>query len=171
MIRFVETTTIDAPIQRCFDLSRSVEVHLLSNIHCGEQAIALGGRTSGLIGLHEQVTWRAKHFGIRQKLTSKITAMKPPSYLQVTMVRGIFRFMQAEHLFESLESGATGMKDVFSMAAPLPLLGPLAETLFLRTYMLALLRERNAVIKRVAESSEWEQYLSSSSQRRKNALL
>jgi hypothetical protein len=27
--------------------------------------------------------------------------------------------------------------------------------------MLALLRERNAVIKRVAESSEWEKYLAS----------
>lgn len=51
------------------------------------------------------------------------------------------------------------MKDLFSIAAPLPLLGPLAETLFLRRYMLSLLRERNAVIKRVAESDKWKQYL------------
>ena len=165
MIRLQETTQIDAPIQRCFDLSRSVEVH------SGEQAVALGGKTSGLVGLYEQVTWRAKHFGIWQNLTSKTTTMKPPFYFQVTMVRGIFRFMQADHLFESLESGGTEMKDVFSIAAPLPLLGPLAETLFLRRYMLALLRERNAVIKRVAESSEWEQYLPGTSQRRKNAPL
>jgi hypothetical protein len=63
------------------------------------------------------------------------------------------------------------MKDVFSIAAPLPLLGPLAEALFLRHYMLALLRERNAVIKRVAESSEWEQYLPVASQQRENARL
>jgi hypothetical protein len=171
MIRLQETTQIDAPIQRCFDLSRSVEVHLQSNVHSGEQAVALGGKISGLVGLHEQVTWRAKHFGIWQNLTSETTAMKPPFYFQVTMVRGIFRFMQADHLFESLESGGTEMKDVFSIAAPLPLLGPLAEILFLRRYMLALLRERNAVIKRVAESSEWEQYLPGTSQRRKNAPL
>ena len=87
------------------------------------------------------------------------------------MIRGIFRFMQADHLFESLESGGTEMKDVFSIAAPLPLLGPIAEALFLRRYMLALLRERNTVIKRVAESSEWEQYLPSTPQRRTDAPL
>jgi len=159
MIRLEETTLIDAPIQRCFDLSRSVEVHLLSNIHWGEQALAVGGITSGLAGLSEQVTWRAKHFGVWQNLTSKTTALESPFYFQVTMVRGIFRFMQADHLFQTLPSGTTEMKDVFSIAAPLPLLGPLAEVLFLRRYMLALLRERNAVIKRVAESREWEKYL------------
>src|SRR5882757_2577944 len=118
MIRLEETTLIDAPIQRCFDLSRSVEVHLLSDIHWGEQALAVGGITSGLVGLSEQVTWRAKHFGVWQNLTSKMTALESPSYFQVTMVRGIFRFMQAEHLFQTLPSGATEMKDVFSIAAP-----------------------------------------------------
>ena len=160
MIRLEESTIIEAPIERCFDLSRSVEVHLLSNVHSGEQALVVGGVASGLVGLSEEVTWRAKHFGIWQNLTTRITAMESPSYFQATMVRGIFRFMQADHIFESLESGATEMKDVFSIVAPLPLLGPVAEALFLRRYMLALLRERNTVIKRVAESSEWEQYLS-----------
>ena len=63
MIRLEETTIIEAPIERCFDLSRSVEVHLLSNVHSGEQALAVGGVTSGLVGLSEEVTWRAKHFG------------------------------------------------------------------------------------------------------------
>ncbi len=171
MIRIEESTIIEAPIERCFDLSRSVEVHLLSNVHSGEQPLAVGGVTSGLVGLSEEVTWRAKHFGIWQTLTSKVTAMESPRYFQVTMVSGIFRFMQADHLFESLESGGTEMKDVFSIAAPLPLLGPLAEALLLRSYMLALLRERNAVIKRVAESSEWEQYLPDTSQRSKDAAL
>lgn len=161
MIRLEETTLIDAPIQRCFDLSRSVEAHLLSNIHCGEQALATGGITSGLASLSEEVTWRAKHFGVWQNLTSKMTALESPFYFQVTMVRGIFRFMQADHLFQTLPSGATEMKDVFSIAAPLPLLGPLAEALFLRRYMLDLLRERNTVIKRVAECGEWEKYLPS----------
>ena len=159
MIRLEELTTINAPIQRCFDLSRSVEVHLLANVHSGEQAIALGGVTSGLVGFSEQVTWRAKHFGIWQELTSKTTALESPTYFQVTMVRGIFRFMQADHLFQTLPSGVTEMKDVFSITAPLPLLGRLAEALFLRRYMLNLLRERNAVIKRLAESSEWKKYL------------
>ena len=159
MIQFQEVTVIHAPIERCFDVSRSVEVHLLSNVHSGEQALASGGVTTGLVGLNEEVTWRARHFGFWQALTSRTTALDAPTFFQVTMVNGIFRSMQADHLFRSLPSGATEMKDLFSIAAPLPLLGPLAETLFLRRYMLSLLRERNAVIKRVAESDEWKQYL------------
>jgi hypothetical protein len=77
------------------------------------------------------------------------------------MIQGIFRSMQADHLFRTLPSGATEMKDIFAIAAPLPFLGPLAEALFLRRYMLALVRERNAVIKQIAESSDWRHYLPS----------
>jgi hypothetical protein len=159
MIRLDQTTIIHAPIDRCFDLSRSVEVHLLANIHSGEQAIAAGGVTSGLVGLGQQVTWRARHFYLRQDLTSETTALQAPAHFQITMIRGIFRFMQADHWFKTLPSGATEMRDDFRVAAPLPLLGKIAEVLFLRRYMLALLRERNAVIKQVAESREWRKYL------------
>ena len=86
-------------------------------------------------------------------LTSETSALDAPAYFQVTTIRGIFRSMQADHWFRTLPSGATQMRDDFRVAAPLPLLGPL-EVLFLRRYMLALLRERNAVIKQVAESDE-----------------
>lgn len=66
MVTLEEFTVIRAPIERCFDLARSVEVHLAGNIHYGEAAMATAGVTSGLIGLGEHVTWRAKHFGIWQ---------------------------------------------------------------------------------------------------------
>ena len=159
MIRLEEITIINAPIDRCFDLARSIEVHLVANIHSGEQALVVGGITSGLPELSERVTWRAKHFGVWQNLTSEYTAMQPPTYFQATMVKGIFRSMQADHYFRTLPSGATEMKDLFLVAAPLPVLGPLAEALFLRRYMLSLLRERNAVIKQIAESNYWQRYL------------
>jgi hypothetical protein len=159
MIHFEEITFIDAPIDRVFDLSRSIEVHLLANVHENEQALAVGGLTTGLIGPGEQVTWRAKHFGLWHELTSKATVVRPPTYLQVTMVKGIFRFMQADHLFRDLPSGGTELKDKFAIAAPLPILGPIAQALFLRRYMIALNRERNAVIKQIAESDDWRHYL------------
>jgi ligand-binding SRPBCC domain-containing protein len=159
MIHFEETTLINAPIERVFDLSRSVEVHLLANVHENEQALATGGVTTGLIGLEEQVTWRAKHFGMWHDLTSKATAVEPPTYFQVTMVKGIFRSMQADHVLRSLPSGATELRDIFTIAAPFPILGTIAEALFLRRYMIALNRERNAVIKQLAESDDWQRYL------------
>jgi hypothetical protein len=159
MIRFEETTLIAAPIDRVFDLSRSVEVHLLANIHGNEQALAIGGVTTGLVDLGQQVTWRAKHFGFWHNLTSETTALEAPTYFQVTMVKGIFRFMQAGHRLRSLPSGVTELKDIFAIAAPLPILGPIAEALVLRRYMMKLNRERNSVIKQLAESDDWQRYL------------
>jgi hypothetical protein len=159
MIRFEEITFIYAPIDRVFDLSRSVEVHLLANVHSNEQARAIGGVATGLVALGQQVTWRAKHFGFWHNLTSETTAMDAPTYFQVTMVKGIFRFMQADHRLRRLPSGVTELKDIFAIAAPLPILGPIAEALFLRRYMMALNRERNAVIKQLAESDDWQRYL------------
>ena len=158
-MKLEEVTLIAAPIELCFDLARSVDVHVLGNKHWGEEAVALSGMTSGLIGLGERVTWQARHFGVRQRLTSEITALDRPCYFQDTMVNGAFKFMQHEHHFRVLEDGRTEMSDVFCFAAPLPMLGRIAEVFVLRRYMAALLHERNLVIKRVAETEEWRQYL------------
>jgi ligand-binding SRPBCC domain-containing protein len=159
MLHLEELTTIQAPIERCFDLARSVEVHLAGNEHWGEQAVATAGVTSGLIGLAQQVTWRAKHFGVWQTLTSKITKFESPFYFQDAMLKGAFRWMEHDHYFRVLATGGTEMKDVFRFAAPLPVLGRVAEVLFLRRYMQVLLHERNVVIQQIAESDEWRKYL------------
>ena len=121
--------------------------------------MAMAGITSGLIGMGQRVTWRAKHFGVWQSLTSEITAMDRPAYFQDAMIRGAFRSMKHDHFFRPLTSEQTEMKDVFHFEAPLAVLGWLAEITFLRRYMQALLRERNAVLKQIAESSEWQAYL------------
>ncbi len=162
MIELFETTRIDAPVQRAFDLSRSIEVHLQGNVHFGEQATA--GICSGLIGPGERVTWRARHLGVRQSLTSEITAWDPPVYFQDTMVRGAFRSMQHDHYFLALpvpEGAAprTEMRDVFRFAAPLGPLGWLAEQAVLRRYMRALLHERNEVIRQIAADGTWRKYV------------
>ena len=98
MVKLVEVTVIHAPIERCFDLARSVEVHLAGNVHSGEAAVAIhsdyAAITSGLVGLAQRVTWRAKHFGVWHTLTSEITAMDQPSYFQDTMIHGPFRSIQ-----------------------------------------------------------------------------
>jgi ligand-binding SRPBCC domain-containing protein len=159
VVTLEELTSIRAPIERCFDLARSVEAHLAGNRHWGEAAVAMGGVTSGLIGLGERVTWRARHFGVRQTLTTEITAMERPGYFQDTMIRGAFRSMNHDHYFRSLSPDETEMRDVFRFAAPLGILGRVAEFAVLRRYMRSLLCERNAVIREIAESTVWRQYL------------
>jgi hypothetical protein len=104
------------------------------------------------------VTWRAKHFGFWHQLTSEITAAERPAWFQDAMVDGIFRWMKHDHFFRAVGAGETEMKDVFCFAAPLPVLGRVAEVTFLGSYMRALLSERNAALKRIAESEEWRRY-------------
>jgi ligand-binding SRPBCC domain-containing protein len=161
LIVLEEVTLISAPLARCFDLARSVEVHLAGNTHFSEEAVAEAGANSGLLTLGDKVTWRARHFFIRQRLTSQITAFDPPVYFQDTMLRGAFHSMQHDHYFRTLPNATTEMRDIFRFAAPIPILGLIAERLILRRYMQALLHERNAVIKQIAESptQDWQQYL------------
>lgn len=73
-------TKIKSSIEICFDLSRSMDLHQISTAKTNEKAIA--GKTSGLINPGEYVTWRAKHFGITQNLTSKITAFNKPFHFK-----------------------------------------------------------------------------------------
>lgn len=149
-------TSIDAPIERVFDLSRSIDLHKISTKHTNEEAIA--GVTTGLIKMNETVTWRAKHFGIYQKLSSKITAFERPTYFVDEMVKGIFKCFKHEHLFKEI-GGQTLMTDIFDYESPLGILGKIADTLFLKNYMRRLLAIRNETIKDFAESDKWKQVL------------
>ncbi len=145
----VLVTTINAPIQIVFDCARSVDIHLLSTAKTNEKAIA--GRTSGLCELGDEITWRAKHFGIYQNLTSKITKFKAPFYFRDAMVKGAFSFFKHDHFFEE-NNGITIMKDVFQYGVPYGIFGRLFNAVVLKKYMYNLLNTRNLVIKEVCEN-------------------
>ena len=144
------TTTIDASVEAVFDLSRSVDIHVASTKQTREEVVA--GRTTGLLELGESVTWRARHFGIRQSLTSKITVLERPHLFVDEMVTGAFRSFRHEHHFRAV-GPATEMKDVFVFECPLGALGRLVDRLVLTRYMTRFLVERNRVLKATAERS------------------
>lgn len=151
-------TLILAPKERCFDLSRSVELHLASTSDTGERAVA--GVTSGLLHAGDEVTWSARHFGVRQKLTSRITAFERPGHFRDSMVTGAFRRFDHDHFFEA-KGDATEMRDVFDFESPLGPLGRIADALVLTRYLRGFLERRNEVIKRAAESDGWRALLPS----------
>lgn len=133
----------------------------MGNVHWGEAAVAEAGVTAGLVGMGQRVTWRAKHFGVWQRLTSEITAMSRPAYFEDRMTRGVFQSLKHGHFFRFLSPEETEMRGVFCFAAPMGILGRLAELVVLRRYMRALLRERITAIQEIAESSAWRNYLPS----------
>jgi ligand-binding SRPBCC domain-containing protein len=151
------TLHIAAPIERCFDLSRSIDLHQHSLGPSGDRVVS--GVMSALLGMGESVTWETTHFGIKQRLTSRITEYGRPRHFRDSMVAGSFRRFDHEHHFEADRRCGTVVRDVFDFEAPLGMLGRLAEMAFLTRYMRRLLAERNAVLKRVAESEEWRAYL------------
>ena len=158
MPRIEIQTEIKANIRVVFDLARSIDLHKVSTEKTNEEAIS--GKVSGLIGLGESVTWRAKHFGIYQKLTSKVTDFDMPNYFVDEMVKGAFASFRHEHHFREMEKG-TLMIDVFQYRSPLGFIGQIADKLFLENYMKKFLSERNQVIKEIAESDRWKAILNS----------
>ena len=152
---FLETH-IEAPIEICFNLARSVDLHKISLEHTNEKAIA--GKTSGLIEKGEFVTWQAKHFRANQQLTVKITEMNPPDYFCDEMTKGAFKSMRHEHYFER-NANATLMTDRFTYEVPFSIFGGIFDSLILENYMKRLLQSRNRTIKRIAESGEWKKIL------------
>jgi len=150
-------TEIKADINIVFDLSRSIDLHKISTEKTNEDAIA--GKTNGLIGMGESVTWLAKHFGIYQKLTSQITEFDKPNYFADEMVNGAFAEFKHEHHFRELDNGTALMTDFFDYKSPFGILGKLADKLFLKKYMTELLSERNSIVKEFAESGKGKELL------------
>jgi ligand-binding SRPBCC domain-containing protein len=150
------TTIINAPIGRCFDLARSIDLHKLSTEGTEEEAVA--GVTSGLIGKNQEVTWRARHFGIIQTLSSRITEFERPYYFRDEMIRGAFKSITHDHIFSELDS-STVMEDKFCFESPGWILGGLVNSLILTSYLRSVLAKRNQVIKTIAESNDWQKIL------------
>ncbi len=149
-------TEINAPIERVFDLARCIDLHAGSMSKKKEKAVA--GITEGLLNKDETVTWEAVHFGIKQKLTSKITIFERPHHFRDSMVKGTFKRFDHDHFFE-VKNSQTIMRDVFDYHSPLGFLGSIADAFFLENYMTKLLESRNALIKTVAESDDWRKYI------------
>ena len=143
-------TFIEAPPERCFDLSLSVLLHLESAAETGERVI--NGREAGLFEAGDRVTWEARHLGIRKRLSVEITAVDRPRSFRDEMTRGPFRYMGHDHRFEARDG--TLMVDAFEVA-----MFPLFDALVLRPHLRRFLVIRNDTIKRVAEGDDWARFL------------
>ncbi|MEN8699744.1 SRPBCC family protein [Bacillus infantis] len=139
---------IKAPIEVCFDLARSVEVHTQTTSRTQERAVE--GVTSGLLEEGDTVTWEAMHLGIRQRLTAKVTEMKRPFQFVDIMVKGAFKSFVHTHEFVEKAEG-TVMIDTFQYKSPFGLLGIAADKLFLERYMREFIESRAEGLKELAE--------------------
>ena len=141
-----------APAARIFDLARSIDAHVASTPGTEERPVPGRdgrGKTTGLLELGDEVTWRARHFGVMQELTSRITAFDRPRHFRDAMVRGAFRRFDHDHFFAP-DGEITRCRDVFAFEAPLGPLGWVAERLFLERYMRRFLEARIRILQHLA---------------------
>lgn len=151
------TTFIAAPQERVFDLSRSVALHKSSMKEHDEKIV--DGIMSGLMNLNDTVTWTAKHLFKQRRLKIKITKFQSPEYFTDEQEAGDFKMMKHEHYFKPIENG-TIMIDQFHFETAHGFIGKLINNIYLEKYLTRLLKERNKMIKEVAEGNLWKQYLS-----------
>ncbi len=147
------TTFIAAPIERVFDLARSIDLHKKSMAHTREEAVA--GVTTGLVNLNDTVTWKGKHLGKTRIFKSRITALQKPVLFSDEMAEGDFKSFHHEHHFKQVENG-TIMIDIMKFEAPYRNLGKLFCKLYLTNYMRKMIEMRNRVIREYAEGDKWK---------------
>jgi len=150
-------TLILASAPRCFDLARSVDAHVQSAAASRERAVA--GRTSGLLELDDEVTWEGRHFGLRQRLTSRITVFQRPSFFQDRMTRGAFKSLEHDHCFVDADSGGTMMIDTMRFQAPGGIFARPIEKYVLGPYLRRFLEQRGQTLKQMAESENWKWFV------------
>ncbi len=146
------TTFVAAPVERVFDLSRSIDLHRKSMAHTREEAVA--GTTMGLIGLNETVTWKARHLMKTRFMKVRITAMDRPLSFTDEMDKGDLKSMKHEHHFKQIENG-TLLIDIFQYETKQGFIGALIDKFYLKRYFQQLLERRNRVIRQYAESDKW----------------
>jgi len=147
---------VNAPIERCFLLSTSLELvrqSMKMRLVAGESS-----KADGLVAGGDRLVWRGWAFGLPHRHESRITKYDRPAFFQDTMERGRFTRFQHDHFFTEI-GGRTLLNDKVRFSLPLGGMTRPLGRFVLTPYVARLLRQRLELLKRVAESEEWKEYL------------
>ena len=142
-VEFECRTPLAMPVEVAFARSLDIDLHVASMARSRERAI--GGVTSGSIGLGEEVTWRAWHFGVPIRMTSRITELEAPHWFVDGRCAG-----RSGPIGTSTHSSVTGdgtlLIDHVVFDAPLGGLGRPAEAV-IGPYLVRLIERRNSYLR------------------------
>jgi ligand-binding SRPBCC domain-containing protein len=145
---------VHAPIDRCFQLSTSVEI-VQRELHMRP----VRGRTRGLVIGGDTVLWQGLQFGLPQFHESRIEEFRPWAFFRDRMIAGRFRSFEHDHAFDLLPDGSVRMRDEIRFAMRWGWFGTVLGYLLLKPHIRRLLRRRFRLLKQIAESEEWRQFL------------
>ena len=117
------------------------------------------GRTSGLVIAGDTVRWEGWQLWLPQYHESLIEPFEPPVFFRDSMVAGRFASFQHDHNFIDRKDGNVVLMDEVRFAMPLGRVGALVGQAIMVPHISDLLRRRFALLKRLAETEEWREYL------------
>lgn len=156
MYKIEFNTHIKAPIERCFDLARSVDFHKISVSEIKEESLA--GIRTGLIGPNQHVLLQNWIGGLRFSTEMKLTQFARPHHFSYLMVNNIFRKVIHDYHFYDLKE-ETVMVDHLYFEPRFGMLGEIINFLFLRKFLIRILTQRNDMLREYAETDKWSSVL------------
>jgi hypothetical protein len=157
-MQLVQHQTVNAPIERLFDLVRSIQAHEATSSIDGR---AVAGKTLGLATLNDVTTWSARFFGLRFKISTRMTSFNPPFSLTENLERGLLLEFGHVYSLRSLESGLVELGDCFTFRSPL---GAWFDALVFKPIMTRTMSARLNGLKELAETNGWKKFLDSRSE-------
>jgi ligand-binding SRPBCC domain-containing protein len=148
-----DTIHINAPIERCFLLSTSIE--LVARTLRMKPVL---GKTHGLVENGDRVVWQGWKFALPQFHETLITTYEAPTFFRDTMGRGRFKRFQHDHQFTEID-GHTLLQDKVRFSLPFGPLGRMVAERVIVPHIAELVQQRFQLLKRVAETDEWREYL------------
>jgi hypothetical protein len=151
-MQLLEHRTVNAPIERIFDLVRSIGAHEATSSIDGR---ALAGKTLGLSALNDITTWSARFFGLRFQIATRVTGFNPPFSLTENLERGLLLEFGHVYTLRRLESGLVELEDCFTFRSPL---GAWFDALVLKPIMTRTMSARLDGLKELAETNGWKSF-------------
>jgi len=148
-----DETVVAAPIERCFALS--------TNLAVVEMTLAMrpvSGRTEGAVVDGDTVCWRGWKWGLPHTHESSIEAYDPPRFFRDRMIAGRFAAFEHDHRLSRQGDGKVLLQDEVRFSMRWGAAGLMVGRALVLPHIRMLMRERFALIKRLAEGEEWQRY-------------
>lgn len=155
MFTLRDSILIQAPIERVFALSCSVEV---VERELGMHPVE--GRTHGCVTRGDTIRWEGWQLGFPNYHVSLIVpeTWDPPRFFHDRMIRGRFRSFEHDHRLTETADGVL-LNDEVRFSMPLGWPGWLVGRTVLVPHIRGLMQRRFHFLKRLAESDEWREYV------------
>lgn len=147
-------TLVRAPIERCFALSTHlaiVEITLAMR--------PVSGRLTGSVAGGDTVRWHGWKWGLPHVHESLIEAFEPPVFFRDRMIAGRFAAFEHDHQFKEQADGFVLLRDEVRFSMRWGAAGLMVGRGIVLPHVRKLMRERFALIRRLAESDEWRGYV------------